>query len=81
MARIGRSLERDELYQAGAGLTCPAGFSATGRLVESVFRKGNGHKEVEIYGRADHRVSEAGREWHGSQGAVPQAWIQRRDVL
>ncbi len=29
-------------------------FSATGRLVKSVFRGENGHEEVEIYGRADH---------------------------
>jgi len=26
----------------------------------SVFRRGNGYEEVEIYGWADHRVSEAG---------------------
>jgi hypothetical protein len=29
-------------------------FSATERLVKSVFRGENGHEEVEIYGRADH---------------------------
>lgn len=55
-----------------AGSDVPPIFSATGRLVKSVFQRGNGHERA-IYRRADCWIFEASRERRGGEGFVPQA--------
>jgi hypothetical protein len=48
---------------------------ANGNLVKSVFKKENGLEEA-IYGRTNHRFSEAGGSRHAGQGAMSTAWLQ-----
>lgn len=43
--------------------------SASGNLVKSVFEKENGLEEA-VFGRADHRISEAGGGRRAGQGAM-----------
>src|ERR1017187_1626345 len=64
-----------------AGLTCsPLAIPILSREVRQIMEN-DGHEEEQIYGRANHRLSQAGRCGNAGQGTVPQGRLQRRHLL